>query len=316
MTTKPKTFTREELESLTPSQIEEAVKASDTSLVATLETDPANLGQLIHKVDPLTGVEINQAGNSQILIDAGVWPVYDRRTGVMSIVLKNLLPAKLVERDAQGQLVYTTDRNEAPPVHVPQYPCLLHIDHAMFPRASALGFTSCKKMLRTANDALNHSKKHRGAWDTFQREDLEAKEARTQEWQDSSIVAQKSMAASLSANAAVPSQYEKACIGCGESVFASNEEAAQVRLDVHLRGCEPYIDYEKFYGRQPEAPKPTIISDFLGGIEFDGNTDSVELVPEPPLGACESCDFVAKGKTDQGTKISLNYHVRKEHPDD
>ena len=102
-TTKPRIFTRQELENLTPDQIAEAMASLENGLLP-IDAEPKNYQQVINRSDPY-GNDFYGNATVQIFTDAGYWPVYHRQTGVSSIIMKNLLPAKLAERDELQRLV-------------------------------------------------------------------------------------------------------------------------------------------------------------------------------------------------------------------
>ncbi len=303
-------FTREQWGNMTADQIEAAAKASNSSPMEALEANPQNFQQVIRKADPY-GNNFTQSGDAQIIRDAGLWPIYNTESGVVSFVLKNMLYFKLRERDLAGREIWTADPALAPKIRESQYPCILHAEHAMRSVANEMGFPLCEKMLRTPNDQYNHSKKHTNSWAAFERRRIDAKETEEREWRQGSIEAQTVMAQSLSSAVMPPSDYEKACIGCGESFFASDEVASQTKLEVHHRGCSYY---QEFYGEKPLTVEAELSPPYT---DVSGATLQDVAGPTMFTTACnaDGCLHMSKGKSLAGAKASLRSHVKKEHPD-
>lgn len=338
MTTR--TFTRQELENLTPDQIAEAMASLDNVVMPDVDAEPKNLQQVVSRSDPY-GNDFKLETTVQIFSEAGYWPVYHRHTGVSSIIMKNLLPAKLAERDDSGRLVWTTDFRDIPEglPHKSTFPCWLNPKHALNDAAREMGFGECKQMSPTAMDAEFHTKKkHKRAFDAFEKEELKTKEAKTDEWQQTSMSAITSAALGTQA----PMQSEAVCVGCGESFFALNLEAVQAKLGVHMRSCEPYRDLSgdtAFTGQRVAADGTvfttgtpvTLNEPAVGAVPDDSLNDNIDTEITAPFDGkitgvtittpsmvrkkCDHCDFVSEATSQVGAGSRLRGHIRKEHPD-
>lgn len=289
-------LSRTQIESMTPQQIAEAVRANTSKQQASVDTNPRNLQDVIRKTDPF-GNGFQMPAEAQVLQEAGMWPIYHLQTGIMSLVLKNLLPAKLSERNEYGQLVYTVDKSEAPEPVRPAYPCMLNEQHPMWPEAQKLGYRAHNKFLKTPHDVLVHMRnRHEAAWQAFERMKDDTEKSEDREWRKASMAAITSVATAAQAN---PSTVEKACIGCGESVMASSNDAAMVKLEVHERDCE---HFQRYYG---DARKKAQIQEVI------------QTLPKPAFSnkECPHCEFIATAKNMIGAASKLRAHIRREHPD-
>lgn len=330
-------LSQDEINRMNPDQIAQAVAANRP---APREMEAKNIGDVIRKTDPITGIDYKQGTTIQIMKEAGVVPVWNLTTGLFTTVLKNLLPVKLSEYNELGQKLFSLYQSDVPEglPHKNTYPCMLHEDHSLRPLAIKLGYGACKKMLRTQYDVLTHTKnRHRGAWDSFDRDKIEGEKTEERNWRHTSMEAM--IAAALSSKPA--EQLEKACEGCGESFFALNEESLHVKLNVHIRVCTPYIET---FG----APAPAD----LAGTQWIGSNKPVDINPadyvemsglpqniqaptasdwpktniaadEANVGVhysefaqwCKKCGHTADGKTESGAKTSMRAHMKREHPD-
>ena len=325
---------------MTPEQVDQAVSANPPPQ---REMEPRNLGDVIRKADPITGIDYKQSTTAQILREAGQVLVWNLTTGYQVPVLRNLLPMKLSQYNEQNEKVFSLYQSDVPEglPYKKTFPCMLHEDHELRPIAKKLGYPTCKTMMRSEYYVQTHTKKaHRGAFDSFNRDKIEGEKAEEREWRRTSMAA--FTAAALKSKPA--EQLEKACVGCGESVFALNEESLDVKLNVHMRACKPYTD--TFGQPEPITPSPTDI--LANAINVDGNegfqrTD-ITLTTESNAGAieftasdspfpftpateisdllnsesaqrCEKCDVITDGKTVSGAKNRMRTHVKKEHPD-
>lgn len=242
-------LSQEEINRMSPEEINQAVAGNPP---IQREMDPKTVGDVIRK----DGYSF--PANAQVLKEAGVVPVWNLTTGYPTVVLKNLLPVKLSEYNELGQKVFSLYQGDVPEglPHQNAFPCMLHEGHEIRPLAQKLGYGTCPKMLRTQYDVLTHTKnRHRGAWDSFDRDKIEGEKAEEREYRRTSMAA--ITAAALATKPA--EQIEKACVGCGESVFALNDESVDVKLNVHMRACTPYTET---FG----APEPLTASTFTGGI--------------------------------------------------
>ena len=160
---------------------------------------------------------------------------------------------------------------------------------------------------------------------TFERDKIEIKEAKTQAWQETSMSAITS--AALQQGSPAPNVLEKTCTQCGESVFATNPESADIKLAVHMKehgiamAIEPTVlqesdlqelTEEDFYQKLHESNTPST-SEPIPSAAQEALLAKVVNFP----GWCEiaGCDFVCDGKSASGAKVSLRFHAKKEHVD-
>ncbi len=329
--TTPRRLTQDEINRMSPEEINQAVQGNQP---VKREMEPRNLGDVIRKSDPITGIDYKQSTNYQILQEAGLVPVWNLTTGTQVTVLKNLLPMKLSQYNEQGQKVFSLYQSDVPEglPYKMTFPCMLHEDHELRPLAKKLGYPTCKTMMRSEYYVQAHTKKaHRGAFDSFNRDKIEGEKAEEREWRRTSMAA-----FTQAAFASKPAeQLEKACTGCGDSVFALNEESLDVKLNVHMRACKPYTET---FG----APEPITTSTFTGGIGpvFSGQVinamedttatfvsgfvpvnDNPIPVPGPNpsysefVQHCKNCDVTTDAKSKSAAMSRMRAHVKKEHPD-
>ena len=314
----PRRLSQDEINRMTPEEINQAVQGNQP---VQRELEPRNLGDVIRKSDPITGIDYKQSTNYQILREAGVVPVWNLTTGFQVTVLKNLLPMKLSQYNEQGQKVFSLYQSDVPEglPYKKTFPCMLHEDHELRPLAKKLGYPTCKTMMRSEYYVQTHTKKaHRGAFDSFNRDKIEGEKAEEREYRRTSMAA-----ITAAALASKPSeQLEKACFGCGESVFALNEEALDVKLNVHQRACVPYT--ETFGQPETIAPITQPNEDVAPWPENRGTAQIIDwmehtgTIVRPYSDAaqhCEKCDVVTDGKTKAGAMNRMRAHVKKEHPD-
>ncbi len=330
-------FTPQDIDRLGPAGVEDAIRAGQPSAPVQISTDPKTIGQVFKRVDAY-GIDITSGVHAQIINEAGLVQLFTIQTGLSSFVPRNLLPAKLREVNEGGYPVWTTKQNEALPLIQPKYPCMLHKDHAFRDTADQMGFIICEKMMTTPSDVEDHSKKHSKAWAASERMKADAKEEKTEAWQQASMTAITSTA--MQQGSPQPQMIEKTCTECAESVFATNPESASIKLGVHMKSHEGIFiaeeptsmtihppfhvtdTTEKMIPRP--SPTTTILDDFSGAttISFTGPVPSPEQelllakVKKSP-GWCpeDECDFVCDSKSIAGAKISLSHHTKKEHPD-
>ena len=259
---------------MTPEQVDQAVSANPAPQ---REMEPRNLGDVIRKADPITGIDYKQSTNAQILREAGQVLVWNLTTGYQVPVLKNLLPMKLSQYNEQGEKVFSLYQSDVPEglPYKKTFPCMLHEDHELRPLAKKLGYPTCKTMMRSEYYVQTHAKKaHLGAFDSFNRDKIDGEKAEEREWRRTSMAA--FTAAALESKPA--EQLEKACVGCGESVFALNEESVDVKLNVHMRACKPYTDT---FG-QPEPISATMTwHETTVSSEDAKNFTSEPITPSP-----------------------------------
>ncbi len=311
-----------EANKMTPEQVAQAMAANPPPV---REMEPRNLGDVIRKADPITGIDYKQSTNAQILREAGQVLVWNLTTGYQMPVLKNLLPMKLSQYNEEGQKVFSLYQSDVPEglPYKMTFPCMLHEDHELRPLAKKLGYPTCKTMMRSEYYVQTHTKKaHRGAFDSFNRDKIEGEKAEEREWRRTSMAA-----FTQAAFASKPTeQIEKACTGCGESVFAFNEESVDVKLNVHMRACKPYTET---FG----IPGPITTSTFTGGIGTDSFAETPVLSGQlinamndastPIIRLSESiqfcddaeCEYSCDGKTKAGAMNRMRAHVKREHPD-
>ncbi len=326
---------------MTPEQVDQAVAANPPPQ---RETEPRNLGDVIRKADPITGIDYKQSTTAQILREAGQVLVWNLTTGYQVPVLRNLLPMKLSQYNEQNEKVFSLYQSDVPEglPYKKTFPCMLHEDHELRPIAKKLGYPTCKTMMRSEYYVQTHTKKaHRGAFDSFNRDKIEGEKAEEREWRRTSMAA--FTAAALESKPA--EQLEKACVGCGESVFALNEESLDVKLNVHMRACKPYTET---FGQ----PEPLSATQWIGSnestdinpaafVDMSGVSPNIKVPaiadwPDTNLAGeenlviasmsegyqfsefaqtCKQCYVMTDGKTKAGAMNRMRAHVKKEHPD-
>lgn len=352
MTTRVRKFTREELINMKPADVEQAVRANATAVTTSMDMEPRNMKEVIRKTDPYTGLGYQQASNVRVLEEAGVTPVWNMQTGHPTMVLINLLQTKLSETNEQGQLVFTTHPELVPEglPHIPEYPCMLNEKNEIWsPLATRLGFRPCPKMLRTRHDVITHTRnRHKNAWDSFERDTEENLRSEEHELRVASLAAYKQAGVGVLGMPDGQLSIEKVCVGCGISVFASNDEAALVKLGVHARDCGPL---NKVLSNVPTpAQTDELLSDPAGTTTTTGDgttitmgapftiqrpttdttvldkdaqvTETPVMVDKPLQGtkpmvqkSCPHCEFVSESTKAMGAASRLRGHIRKEHPD-
>ena len=311
-------FSTNDIKDLSPQELETAINNSRPNTPEGINSPPKNLQQVFSRTSAY-GTDFATGNNAQIIKEAGLTQLFDIATGVSSFVPLNLLTMKLKQITEDGVAVWTTKQDEAAARIIPAYPCLLHLAHAMRERADSLGFPVCKKMLTNPQDSIDHSKKHTRAWASFERDKIDDKEARAEEWQHTAMAAVTDVAMNRPSDSQMQ-MIEKACIECGDSVFATNLESVSIKLQVHMRqhlspksfeasnsmGSPTIFDTPFTPYPEPEMPTPNSAQELL--------LAKVQNFP----GWCKEpdCEFVTDSKSASGAKISLSYHVRKEHPND
>jgi len=293
--------------------IETSIKNGQSSTSVGVSLDPKNLQQVIRRTDAYGG-GFTTGTEAQIISEAGQVQLFSIQNGQSSLIPKNLLVAKLREVNEDGMAVWTSRQNEAATPVKPTYLCLLHKDHPLRFRADELGFTVCEKKMTNPKDVLDHSKKHSRAWDAFEQDKADAKEAKTDAWQQASMAAITSSA--TEGNIVQTQMLEKACTECGDSVFATNLESVSIKLQVHMR---QHLSPKSFEVSDEWLRSPTMTSYPEPELPTPNSAQELLLAKVQNFpGWCKEpdCEFVTDSKSASGAKISLSYHVRKEHPND
>ena len=307
-------FSTNDIKDLSPQELETAINNSRPNTPEGINSSPKNLQQVFSRTSAY-GTEFATGNNAQIIKEAGLTQLFDIATGVSSFVPLNLLTTKLKEMTEDGQAVWTTKQDEAAARIIPAFPCLLHPDHAMRARADSMGFSVCKKMLTNPQDSIDHSKKHTRAWASFERDKIDDKEARAEEWQQTAMAAVTDVAMNRPSDSQMQ-MIEKACIECGDSVFATNLESVSIKLQVHMR---QHLSPKSFEVSDEWLRSPTMTSYPEPELPTPNSAQELLLAKVQNFpGWCKEpdCEFVTDSKSASGAKISLSYHVRKEHPND
>lgn len=305
-------FTPEEINRLGPGGVQAAIKAGGA--VTRPDVKKTSFSEVVRRTDPYGG-GFDQAPESQVIYEAGVVQLFHLQTGLSSFAPMNLLPSKLREIDEIGRMVWTTIQSEAPIPIKPEYTCMLHENHAMRPVADRMGFRVCNKMLFTQQDVIDHTKKHTRAWAAFERDTIENEKAEERDYRRTSMAA-ITQAALLSA----PTQtkvVEKVCTECAESVFATDDESARIKLIVHMKQHGILIGEVTILqdsDLQEVIDKETVVE--TGPVPSEEQERLLALVVNFPTWCkVDGCDWVGDAKSKGGAGSSLMFHDRREHKD-
>jgi hypothetical protein len=134
---------------------------------------------------------VEEADNSTPMVarkesSAGYVYIYDTRTGECSVTNRNMLPAQLEKRRADGSLVFTTKKPAVAPKRG-TIKCMLHPDNPNRAHYDALGLPTCRKSNLTSLHQLKQHMRHRHPveWATIEDERKEAEKAKEREFQRS-----------------------------------------------------------------------------------------------------------------------------------
>lgn len=107
---------------------------------------------------------------AKVYADAGVRPIWDRRTGEQSLTSINLLPAQLRKLGADGQRMFTAVQPATTPTRG-AYRCLLHTEERK-PEYDTWGLPTCRKANLTSPLQVEQhmAHRHKVEWATIQRE--------------------------------------------------------------------------------------------------------------------------------------------------
>lgn len=295
-------LSNEEVSSLKPEEIQAMVQADALAYTQEpVETDrftPEQRQQILRTRD------IPTERPADVISEPRIFAVYNKQTGDISYIGKNMLQYQLAKLDAPrsqgGQLLYTLNPEEAPSRPEKPFICWLHPQAPRRAEADAQGMAVCDKRMYTAQDIDDHVRViHERAYKSFKAtDDLKVRS-------EEADLRAKSLA--MVGGQMNGGQWEEACEWCGISVFATMEQAAKTKLSVHER-IECVV--------KMAADNPTE-QDKLTADIGEQMLHNVQQVIEKPTfyEKCTKggCEHVAEGKSKPGAMASLRGHVNREH---